>query len=150
MADAKVDGWRLKNWLTEHTSGRYFYATSADGPGRMPLPLAPAPGLPAGLPPDSEQWQRNALAREVAAAIARHRAVYDLSPKQLADQLGWDVRKLNNLETGQRLPTIATLLELSTKLGWKLHIEVAPRRGITYPDISLKVANVPAALPRGS
>lgn len=84
LAGAKVKRWQLKNWLTEQTGERYFCTTPSGG-GQAHLP----PALPAGSPSDPEKLQRTALAREVAAAIARHRAVYGLSPREFADQLGW-------------------------------------------------------------
>jgi ribosome-binding protein aMBF1 (putative translation factor) len=86
------------------------------------------------------EWERTALAREVAVAIVAYRAAYKLSQRALADKLGWKPSVVSRLEAAEHNPSIETLLELSRKLGLKMRIEVAPE-----PGVSVKVTKARAA-----
>jgi len=86
------------------------------------------------------EWERTALAREVAAAIVAYRAAHKLSQRALAERLGWRPSVVSRLEAAEHNPSIDTLVELSRKLGLKMRIEVTPR-----PGVSVKVTKVRAA-----
>jgi DNA-binding XRE family transcriptional regulator len=148
-----VAKWRAEKWANDQMSGDEFYASRHGGrPGLSILTQAPADWgpLPAPPPPDSElrpAWELAALARELSMAIASYRALDGLSRRDLADLLGWKSRQVSNLETAERNPSMAALAQLICRLGLKMHIELAPKQGIPYPDIQLKVTKVPPALP---
>jgi ribosome-binding protein aMBF1 (putative translation factor) len=86
------------------------------------------------------EWERTALAREVAAAIVAYRADQMLSQRALAEKLGWRPSVVSRLEAAEHNPSIETLAELSRKLKLKMRIEVTPR-----PGVSVKVTKVRAA-----
>jgi ribosome-binding protein aMBF1 (putative translation factor) len=86
------------------------------------------------------EWERTALAREVAAAIVAYRRAHKLSQRALAERLGWRPSVVSRLEAAEHNPSIDTLVELSHKLGLKMRIEVTPD-----PGVSVKVTKVRAA-----
>jgi len=86
------------------------------------------------------EWERTALAREVAAAIVAYRDAHKLSQRALAERLGWRPSVVSRLEAAEHNPSIDTLVELSSKLGLKMRIEVTPD-----PGVSVKVTKVRAA-----
>lgn len=86
------------------------------------------------------EWERTALAREVAVAIVAYRAAHKLSQRALADRLGWRPSVVSRLEAAEHNPSIDTLLDLSRKLGLKMRIEVTPK-----PGVSVKVTKARAA-----
>lgn len=86
------------------------------------------------------EWERTALAREVATAIVAYRAAHKLSQRALADRLGWRPSVVSRLEAAEHNPSIDTLVELSRKLGLKMRIEVTPD-----PGVSVKVTKARAA-----
>ncbi|HEY2549033.1 MAG TPA: helix-turn-helix transcriptional regulator [Streptosporangiaceae bacterium] len=86
------------------------------------------------------EWERTALAREVAVAIVAYRTRHKLSQRALAERLGWRPSVVSRLEGAEHNPSIETLVELSRKLGLKMRIEVAPR-----PGVSVKVTEARAA-----
>jgi ribosome-binding protein aMBF1 (putative translation factor) len=86
------------------------------------------------------EWERTALAREVAAAIVAYRGAHKLSQRALAERLGWRPSVVSRLEAAEHNPSIDTLVELSRKLGLKMRIEVPP-----HPRVSVKVTKVRAA-----
>lgn len=86
------------------------------------------------------EWERTALAREVAAAIVAYRAAHKLSQRALAEKLGWRPSVVSRLEAAEHNPSIDTLVELSRKLGLKMRIEVTP-----HPRVSVKVTKTRAA-----
>ena len=47
------------------------------------------------------EWERTALAREVAVAIVGYRAAHKLSQRALADKLGWRPSMVSRLEIGR-------------------------------------------------
>ena len=86
------------------------------------------------------EWERTALAREVARAIVAYRAAHHLSQRALADKLGWRPSVVSRLEAAEHNPSMDTLLELSRKLGLTMRITVAPA-----PGVSVKVTKTRAA-----
>ena len=86
------------------------------------------------------EWERTALAREVARAIVAYRAAHHLSQRALADRLGWRPSVVSRLEAAEHNPSMDTLLELSRKLGITMRITVAPT-----PGVSVKVTKTRAA-----
>lgn len=86
------------------------------------------------------EWERTALAREVAVAIVSYRAAHKLSQRALAEKLGWRPSVVSRLEAAEHNPSIDTLLELSRKLGLRMRIDVTPD-----PGVSVKVTKVRAA-----
>lgn len=86
------------------------------------------------------EWERTALAREVAKIIVAYRASHHLSQRALADKLDWRPSVVSRLEAAEHNPSIDTLLELSRKLGLTMTITVAPT-----PRVSVKVTKARAA-----
>lgn len=86
------------------------------------------------------EWERTALAREVAVAIVAYRAAHKLSQRDLAEKLGWRPSVVSRLEAAEHNPSIDTLVELSRKLRLKMRIEVTPD-----PGVSVKVTRTRAA-----
>lgn len=72
------------------------------------------------------EWQRLALAREVAAELIRYRSDNGLSQRDLAALLGVRQPRIVELESGERNPRIETLIEISRKTGLELAIDIAP------------------------
>lgn len=95
---------------------------------------------PARDPEFRREWERTALAREVATAIVAYRAAHKLSQRALAGRLGWRPSVVSRLEAAEHNPSIDTLMELSRKLGLKMRIEVTPD-----PGVSVKVTKARAA-----
>lgn len=82
----------------------------------------------AGDPNFAAEWQRLALAREVAAELIRHRSENDLSQRQLAEVLGVRQPRIVGLESGERNPRIETLIDISRKTGLEFAIDIAPAK----------------------
>lgn len=72
------------------------------------------------------EWQRLALAREVAAELIRYRSEHDLSQRDLADLLGVRQPRIVDLESGERNPRIETLIDIARKTGLEFAIDIAP------------------------
>lgn len=81
------------------------------------------------------EWERTALARAVAIAVARYRAEHQLSQRQLAEQLGWKQPAVARLEVGESTPAFATLCELAQKLDLELALTITPN-GQTLPVLT--------------
>jgi ribosome-binding protein aMBF1 (putative translation factor) len=86
------------------------------------------------------EWERTALAREVAGVIVAYRAAHSLSQRALADKLGWRPSVVSRLEAAEHNPSMDTLMELARKLGLRMRITVAPS-----PSVSVKVTKARAA-----
>ncbi len=72
------------------------------------------------------EWQRLALAREVAAELVRHRSENDLSQRALADRLGVSQPRVAKLESGEHNPDLDTLVNISRATGLEFVIDIAP------------------------
>lgn len=72
------------------------------------------------------EWQRLTLAREVAAQLIGYRADQDLSQRDLAKLLGVSQPRIVELESGEKNPTIETLIRISRVTAIEFAIDVAP------------------------
>jgi len=90
------------------------------------------------------EWERTALAREVAIAVVRYRTEHGLSQRQLAEQLGWKQPAVARLELGEYNPSFATLCTLAAKLGLELVLDITPT-GLAF---AARAANGRRALSR--
>jgi DNA-binding XRE family transcriptional regulator len=77
-------------------------------------------------PDFAAEWQRLALAREVAAELIRYRSENGLSQRALADLLGVRQPRIVDLESGERNPRIETLIDISRNTGLEFAIDIAP------------------------
>src|SRR5437879_9686073 len=72
------------------------------------------------------EWERTALARAVAVAVAGYRARRGLSQRALAQTLELQRSAVARLELGEHNPSVETLQRLSQALGIHFMIDVAP------------------------
>ncbi|MGH4010900.1 MAG: helix-turn-helix domain-containing protein [Pseudonocardiaceae bacterium] len=72
------------------------------------------------------EWDRTAVAREVASRVVRYRVEHGLSQAELAAKLGVSQPYVARLESGHQSPTLATLARLAQRLGLEFHIDVTP------------------------
>ncbi len=72
------------------------------------------------------EWERTALARTVAVAVAGYRARHGLSQRALARALGMQRSAVARLELGEHNPSVETLQRLSQALGIHFAIDLAP------------------------
>ncbi len=79
-----------------------------------------------GDPGFAADWQRLALAREVAAELIRFRSDHGLNQRPLAELLGVRQPRIVDLESGERNPRMETLIEISRKTGLEFAIDIAP------------------------
>jgi DNA-binding XRE family transcriptional regulator len=79
-----------------------------------------------GDPDFAAEWQRLALAREVAAELIRYRSEHGLSQRALADLLDVRQPRIVGLESGERNPRIETLIDIARKTGLEFAIDIAP------------------------
>lgn len=77
-------------------------------------------------PEFAAEWQRLALAREVAAELVRYRSDHRLTQRQFAELLGVSQPRIVELESGERNPRIETLIEISRKTGLEFALDIAP------------------------
>ena len=83
-----------------------------------------------------EEWERTALARNVAHRLMRYRSEHDFSQTALARKLGMKQPQVARLEIGEVNPSIETLRRLSEGLGIEFLIDIAPttRRKLATAD----------------
>jgi ribosome-binding protein aMBF1 (putative translation factor) len=72
------------------------------------------------------EWDRTAVARAVASRVVRYRVEHGLSQGELGAKLGVSQPYVARLESGDQLPTLATLARLAQRLGLEFHIDVTP------------------------
>lgn len=72
------------------------------------------------------EWQRLAVAREVAAEVIRYRAENNLSQRALAERLGVSQPRVVKLESGEHNPDVDTLVKISRATGLEFVIDIAP------------------------
>jgi ribosome-binding protein aMBF1 (putative translation factor) len=70
------------------------------------------------------EWERTALAREVAVKVTKYRAENGLSQRALAQQLGMKQPAIARLEAGDVTPSIDTLIRLARGLGIAFHVDI--------------------------
>jgi len=73
-----------------------------------------------------EEWERTALARDVALRVTTYRAEHKLSQAALARRLGMQQPAIARLEAGAHEPSLSMLHRLATCLGMEFHITIAP------------------------
>lgn len=72
------------------------------------------------------EWERHALAREVAAELVRYRSEQGLSQRALAEHLGVSQPRVAKLESGEHNPDLGTLVRISRATGLEFAIDIAP------------------------
>ncbi len=72
------------------------------------------------------EWDRTAVARELASRVVHYRAEHGLSQAALGAKLGVSQPYVARLESGDQSPTLATLARLAQRLGLEFHIDVTP------------------------
>lgn len=72
------------------------------------------------------EWERLALAREVAAELVRYRSENNLSQRALAKRLGVSQPRVAKLESGEHNPDVDTLVNISRATGLEFVIAIAP------------------------
>jgi ribosome-binding protein aMBF1 (putative translation factor) len=72
------------------------------------------------------EWDRTAVAREVASRVVRYRVEHGLSQTDLGAKLGVSQPYIAKLESGDRAPSLSTLARLAQRLGLEFHIDVTP------------------------
>jgi ribosome-binding protein aMBF1 (putative translation factor) len=72
------------------------------------------------------EYDRTALAHQVATRVIRYRVEHGLSQSALARQLGMQQPAIARLEAGDHEPSLTTLARLARGLGIEFHIEVTP------------------------
>ncbi len=72
------------------------------------------------------EWERLALAREVAAELVRYRSENGLSQRAFAARLGVSQPRVAKLESGEHNPDIDTLVKISRATGLEFAIGIAP------------------------
>lgn len=72
------------------------------------------------------EWDRTAVAREVARRVVRYRVEHGLSQTDLSAKLGVSQPYIAKLESGDRAPSLSTLARLAQRLGLEFHIDVTP------------------------
>jgi transcriptional regulator with XRE-family HTH domain len=72
------------------------------------------------------EWQRLALAREIAAELVRYRSENDLSQRGLADRLSVSQPRVAKQESGEHNPDVDTLVSLARATGLEFVIDIAP------------------------
>lgn len=73
-----------------------------------------------------DEWERTALAREVALRVTQYRAEHGLSQAALARMLGMQQSAIARIEAGVHEPTISTLRHLAQTLDMEFHITITP------------------------
>lgn len=100
------------------------------------------------------EWQRLALAREVAAQLIGYRADHGLSQRALAELLGVTQPRVAKLESGEHNPSIDTLIAITHATGIEFVLDIAPanrkpklvtkgaqeRRAVSHNDVAVLAA----------
>jgi len=71
-----------------------------------------------------EEWERTALAREVATRVVAYRAEHNLSQEGLGRLLGISQPAVARIEAGDHEPTLSRLRQLSRSLAMEFHIDI--------------------------
>jgi ribosome-binding protein aMBF1 (putative translation factor) len=77
-----------------------------------------------------EEWERTALAREVATRVVAYRAEHNLSQEELGHLLGISQPAVARIEAGAHEPSLSRLKQLSRSLGMEFHIDIT-EQGLT-------------------
>jgi DNA-binding XRE family transcriptional regulator len=77
-----------------------------------------------------EEWERTALAREVATRVVAYRAEHNLSQGELGRLLGISQPAVARIEAGNHEPSLSRLRQLSRGLDMEFHIDIT-QKGLT-------------------
>ncbi len=77
-------------------------------------------------PQFAEAWERLAVARVVAAQLIRYRSEHGLSQRALASELAVSQPRIVELESGEKNPTLDTLVKIAAATGVEIAIDIAP------------------------
>jgi DNA-binding XRE family transcriptional regulator len=77
-----------------------------------------------------EEWERTALAREVANRVVAYRVEHSLSQEELGRLLGISQPAVARIEAGEHEPTLLRLKQLSRSLDLEFHIDIT-KQGLT-------------------
>jgi len=72
------------------------------------------------------EWDRTAVAREVAHRVVGYRVEHGLSQTELGSRLGVSQPYVAKLERGDQAPSLSPLARLAQRLGLEFHIDVTP------------------------
>jgi predicted transcriptional regulator len=74
-------------------------------------------------PEFAAEWERQRPEREYIKAIVTARTEQNLTQKDLAEKTGIRQSNISRIENGNCSPTVATLQQIASGVGKKLHIE---------------------------
>jgi ribosome-binding protein aMBF1 (putative translation factor) len=77
-------------------------------------------------PEVAAEFERTAVAEQVALLVTTYRAGHGLTQTGLAKMLGMHQPAIARLEAGSHEPSLATLARLSSALGITLDVHIAP------------------------
>lgn len=95
------------------------------------------------------EWERLAVARMVAVQLIRYRAVHHLSQRALAAKLGVSQPRIVELESGEKNPTLETMVKIAAVTGLEFAIDIAPA-GRTPQLVGKAVRDTPAHVYAGA
>lgn len=87
---------------------------------------SPVPGGPAAHTVFAEEWARLVVARLVASELIRYRSQHGLSQRALAAELEVSQPRIVELESGEKSPTLDTLVKIAAATGCEFAIDIAP------------------------
>ncbi len=100
-------------------------------------------------PEFAEEWERLAVARLVAAQLIRYRSQNGLSQRALAGRLGVSQPRVVELESGEKNPTLDTLVKIAAATGIEIAIDITPI-GATPKLVGKAVRDAPAHVYSGA
>lgn len=74
----------------------------------------------------AREWARLAVARALAAHLIGYRSDHGMSQRALAQHLGVSQPRVVELESGEKSPTLGTLVSISEATGAEFAIGIAP------------------------
>lgn len=77
-------------------------------------------------PAVAAEFERTSVAEQVALLVTTYRVEHELTQTGLADLLGMHQPAIARLEAGTHEPSLATLARLSSALGIRLDVHIAP------------------------
>jgi DNA-binding XRE family transcriptional regulator len=77
-------------------------------------------------PEYAREWDMQATAREIAWQLVRYRMDHQLTQEELARMVGTSHSQISRLESGQHLPSVATLGKIASALHLRLSISLEP------------------------
>jgi DNA-binding XRE family transcriptional regulator len=77
-------------------------------------------------PEFAQEWERLAVARAVASRLIGYRADHGMSQRALAENLGVSQPRIVELESGEKNPTLDTLVRIAAVTGSEFAINITP------------------------